>query len=124
MMSSVLEDEVVLPATTCEEYESEAESDSDLEDVSAVMLDGAQLYDGSWEPTKSAAVLADSPLGMFCCFLPKKLWFVIEKETNNYREACISDVAQQQRDKQFQAQAKDSRSMWHPWIKLKKSFGG
>ncbi|KAG2919224.1 hypothetical protein PC118_g16368 [Phytophthora cactorum] len=90
----------------------------------AVMLDGAQLYDGSWEPTKSAAVLADSPLGMFCCFLPKKLWFVIEKETNNYREACISDVAQQQRDKQFQAQAKDSRSMWHPWIKLKKSFGG
>ncbi|KAG3245696.1 hypothetical protein PI124_g9567 [Phytophthora idaei] len=34
MMSSVLEDEVVVPATTCEEYESEAESDSDLEDGS------------------------------------------------------------------------------------------
>ncbi|RAW32735.1 hypothetical protein PC110_g10941 [Phytophthora cactorum] len=79
-----------------------------------MMLDGVKLYDGSWGPTKYAAVLADSPLEMFLYFLPKTLWFMIEKETNSYREACFPGIAQQQRDKQLQVQAKDPKKSVAP----------
>ncbi|KAG6951890.1 hypothetical protein JG687_00013338 [Phytophthora cactorum] len=51
---------------------------------------------------------------MFLYFLPKTLWFMIEKETNSYREACFPGIAQQQRDKQLQVQAKDPKKSVAP----------
>ncbi|ETP28289.1 hypothetical protein F442_22421, partial [Phytophthora nicotianae P10297] len=58
-------------------------------------------------PTRSAAAFAESPLGIFFYFLPKKMWGAIAKESNAYRVEGIPAVAKAQRDKQLQAQLRD-----------------
>ncbi|POM77589.1 Hypothetical protein PHPALM_5006, partial [Phytophthora palmivora] len=135
--AAVSDEELGVPASLAVEYDSDIVSDSDFEDESELFeqddsamrelgvsgwtiydehqssdlqLPGAtDLYGGSYGPTRSAAAFAESPLGMFFYFMPKKLWLHIEKETNDYRLECIPVVAKQQRTKQLLAQAKDPR---------------
>eukprot|EP00644_Phytophthora_capsici_P000560 jgi/Phyca11/100491/e_gw1.4.276.1 len=128
------DEELDLPVEDHGAYESEVESDSDFEDDSdnflqnnadmralsdtgwniydenhsgELALDAEELYAGSWGPTRSAAAFAESPLGIFFYFLPKKMWFSIAEESNAYREECIPIVAKKQRDKQLEAQSRD-----------------
>ncbi|ETO75572.1 hypothetical protein F444_08877 [Phytophthora nicotianae P1976] len=128
------EEELDVPAEPGSVYESEVDSDSDFDDDSSaflqddtdmrqltatgwdiydehhsgdVVLDAAELYDGSFGPTRPAAAFAESPLGIFFYFLPKKMRFAIAKESNAYREECIPAVAKAQRGKQLQAQRRD-----------------
>ncbi|ETL27160.1 hypothetical protein F441_22258 [Phytophthora nicotianae CJ01A1] len=58
-------------------------------------------------PTRSAFGFADSPLGLFFYFLPKKLWIRIADESNRYRSQLIPELSQRRREASLMQQATD-----------------
>ncbi|ETO58608.1 hypothetical protein F444_23014, partial [Phytophthora nicotianae P1976] len=69
----------------------------------------ADYYDGPSGPTRSALAFADSPLGLFFYFLPKKLWIRIAEESNRYRSQLIPELAQRRREALLSQQLQDPR---------------
>ncbi|KAJ8563873.1 hypothetical protein ON010_g7474 [Phytophthora cinnamomi] len=74
----------------------------------------ADYYDGPSGPTRSALAFADSPLGLFFYFLPKKLWIRIAEESNRYRSQLIPELAQRRREALLKQQANDPRKSVPP----------
>ncbi|KAE9006167.1 hypothetical protein PR002_g16559 [Phytophthora rubi] len=44
----------------------------------------ADLYDGSYVPTKSVLAVVEDPLALLFYFMPPKLWAQIAVESNSY----------------------------------------
>ncbi|ETP52916.1 hypothetical protein F442_02148, partial [Phytophthora nicotianae P10297] len=78
----------------------------------------ADYYDGPSGPTRSALAFADSPLGLFFYFLPKKLWIRIAEESNRYRSQLIPELAQRRREALLSQQLQDPRKSVPPLAEI------
>ncbi|GMF41114.1 unnamed protein product [Phytophthora fragariaefolia] len=86
------------------------------------MSAAGDYYDGTWGRTRSALAFADSPLGRFFYFLPKKLWIRIAEESSRYRTQLIPELAQLRREALLKQQAKDPRKSVPPLAELEAAF--
>ncbi len=58
-----------------------------------VACDGNAPYNGYCGPTDDVLNIAESPLDLFLHFIPKKLWVLISKETNqNYKNKLPATI--------------------------------